>query len=63
MRQPALLADLASAYHRLHPAEPDLTQLWLGEHVTKLHNGRKAGESVDTLVGWPVNDTAPELPK
>jgi hypothetical protein len=61
VRQPSLLKALADSYHRLHPDEPELTQLWLGENVTALHNGRDAGHSVNTLVGWPVNDTAPEL--
>jgi hypothetical protein len=59
IREPRLLGDLASSYHRLHPAEPELTQLWLNERVTVLRNGRAAGEHVDTLVGWPVN--APEV--
>jgi hypothetical protein len=63
VRDPHLLAALAASYHRLHPGEPALTQLWLGEHVTTLRNGRDAGHSVDTLVGWPVNNTAPALPQ
>jgi hypothetical protein len=63
VREPSMLADLAASYARLHPGEPALTQLWLNERVTALHNGRVAGVSVHTVVGWPVNDTAPELPR
>jgi hypothetical protein len=63
IRDPSLLSALASAYRRLHPDDPPLTQLWLGDHITKLRNGRDAGHSVATLVGWPVNSTAPELPQ
>ena len=63
IRQPSLLTDLAASYARLHPGQPQLTQLWLNERVTVLHNGRAAGQHVQTLVGWPVNDTAPELPR
>lgn len=63
IRNPSMLADLAASYARLHPGQPKLTQLWLNERVTVLRNGRAAGERVDTLVGWPANDTAPELPR
>jgi hypothetical protein len=56
IRDPQLLAALASAYHRIHPNEPVLEQLWLRDRVTVLHNGRAAGQHVVTLVGWPVND-------
>jgi hypothetical protein len=59
IRDPRLLGDLASSYHRLHPNEPALIQLWLRERVTVLRNGRAAGQDVHTLVGWPVN--APEV--
>jgi hypothetical protein len=61
VRQPSLLSALASNYHERHPDAPGLTQLWLGEHVTALHNGREAGTTTDTLVGWPENSTAPEV--
>ncbi len=63
IRDPSMLADLAASYARLHPGQPGLTQIWLNERVTLLRNGRAAGEQVQTLVGWPVNDTAPELPR
>jgi hypothetical protein len=63
IREPNLLADLAASYARLHPGQPELAQLWLNERVTVLRNGRATGEHVQTLVGWPVNDTAPELPQ
>ena len=63
IRQPALLGDLAGSYHRLHPAEPALQQLWLRDRVTVLHDGRADGEHVTTLVGWPdVTAPAPEVP-
>ncbi len=62
IRDPRLLGDLASSYHRLHPTEPGLTQLWLRERVTVLRNGRDAGQHVDTLVGWPdSSQQAPEV--
>lgn len=63
IRDPSMLADLAASYARLHPGQPRLTQLWLNERVDVLRNGRGAGERVDTLVGWPDNDTAPKLPR
>jgi hypothetical protein len=62
IREPQLLGDLASSYHRLHPTEPPLTQLWLRERVTVLRNGRDAGQHLDTLVAWPSgSEPAPEV--
>ena len=59
VRDPGLLSTLAGNYHERHPDAPGLTQLWLGQEVTKLHNGRDAGTSVETVVGWPRNTLIP----
>jgi hypothetical protein len=56
IQDPSLLRSLADSYHRIHPGEPPLEQLWLRDRVTKLHRGRVISEHVTTLVGWPVND-------
>ena len=50
---PALLRDLAQSYHRIHPKEPPLEQLWLRDRITEFHQGRKVGERIDPMVGWP----------
>jgi hypothetical protein len=50
---PALLKDLAVSYHEIHPNEPPLEQLWLRDRITEFHQGRKVGERVDPMVGWP----------
>jgi hypothetical protein len=60
VRQPDLLRALAESYHRLHPGEPPLEQLWLRDRVTELDRGRPVGQHVTTLVGWPVNDAPPD---
>ena len=63
IRQPVLLSSLATSYHRIHPAEPALTQLWLRDRITVLRDGRADGQRIATLVGWPDNLTpAPDLP-
>ena len=54
-RDPTLLRDLIAPYARLHPGQPALTQAWLKQRVTVLHDGRAAGGYDQTLVGWPVN--------
>ena len=60
IREPSLLSALADSYHRLHPTEPPLEQLWLRDRVTELDRGRVVSEHVTTLVGWPVNDAPTE---
>lgn len=56
---PALLSKLAENYAARHPGTPALTQLWLCQDVTKLHKGREAGTSEETIVGWPANTLIP----
>ncbi|GAA3637987.1 hypothetical protein GCM10022223_66130 [Kineosporia mesophila] len=64
VREPDMLSDLAANYRRIHPGVPELTQLWLCEKVTKLHNGRDAGSTTQTVVGWPENSQVPaDLPE
>jgi hypothetical protein len=50
---PALLGELATSYHRLHPDRPALEQLWLIDRVTTLHRGQVTGHSQRTIVAWP----------
>lgn len=51
---PALLEDVAVAWHRLHPNEPRYTHLWLKQAVYPLRGGRPQPSHTDTLAQWTV---------
>jgi hypothetical protein len=51
---PALLQDVAVAWHRLHPDRPQYTHLWLKQTVYPLHGGAPQPSHVDTLAEWAV---------
>ena len=59
-RDPRLLGELATAYHRLHPDRAPLLQLWLRQQVTLLHEGRSAGRRVDDLAAWTAPGSVPQ---
>lgn len=60
VREPDLLDTLAGNYAQRHPDAPKLTQLWLCQEVTALVDGRDAGTTKETIVGWPANTLVPE---
>jgi hypothetical protein len=51
---PALLQDVAVAWRRLHPGEPQYTHLWLKQTVYPLRGGAAQPSHVDTLAEWAV---------
>jgi hypothetical protein len=51
---PSRLAELATAWSRLHPDRPALTRLTVGQDVVELRDGRESGRRTDRFVSWSV---------
>ncbi|WP_131742505.1 hypothetical protein [Actinomadura roseirufa] len=54
IRDPSLLQGIAAGQHRLHPAEPRLTRIYIVKQVKTLRHGKPVSVTQSNRVVWDV---------